>query len=408
MVRKAAKSKNKTNRQAKKHRAQRTSSRVHKWLSVVTKYIAKFPKSVRVPGMDHDIATFHAAAFVVLLGLAIGGGYAGAQALFGPQTTPRHTSAYAADFILPEPNGTGVHGTLAYEEKVAEEIYVAPDNHAADAAPPQIASLPPAQQAPQDLPHVQAPPLNGPLWMRNALPIAPLHPGPMISIVIDDMGVDRGRSRHMWEDVPGPLTLSFMTYADDLIQQTQAAKSAGHELMLHMSMEPSNMAIDPGPNVLLTAMSDSELKSIADWGMARFDGFVGVNNHMGSRFTEDPRAMRVVLERVKQKGVLFLDSRTSAKSVGRKVSREVGLPVLERNVFLDNENDVDKVRHQLDQVENLARKQGFAIAIGHPRDATIEVLKTWVPQAKARGLNIVPISSLMRQRLAAAEAQKKG
>jgi hypothetical protein len=225
------------------------------------------------------------------------------------------------------------------------------------------------------------------------------HEGPIIAIVIDDMGVDRKRSRHMWEDVPGPLTLSFMSYADDLPEQTQAAKKSGHELMLHMSMEPSNATIDPGPNVLMTAMADSEIKSLTDWGLNRFSGFVGVNNHMGSRFTEDAHAMGVVLSEVKDRGLLFLDSRTSPKSVGRSVARDLGMPVLERNVFLDNDNDVDKVRHQLEQVERLARKQGFAIAIGHPRDATIAALKTWVPDAIARGLNIVPVSMLLKSRM---------
>jgi len=90
--------------------------------------------------------------------------------------------------------------------------------------------------------------------------------------------------------------------------------------------------------------------------------------------------------------------------VGRRVARELGMPVLERNVFLDNDNDVNKVLHQLKQVESLARKQGFAIAIGHPRDATIEVLKTWVPEAIARGINIVPVSMLLKSRMRAAAA----
>jgi hypothetical protein len=187
-----------------------------------------------------------------------------------------------------------------------------------------------------------------------------------------------------------------MSYANDLPEQTREAHKRGDELMLHMPMEPSLASIDPGPNALMSAMPDSELVSLANWGMDRFKGFVGVNNHMGSRFTEDPRAMRVVLSQIKKRGLLFLDSRTSAKSVGRQVAHKLGMTFLERNVFLDNDNDVVKVRHQLDQVEALARKQGYAIAIGHPRDATIEVLKTWIPQAKARGLNIVPVTMLLK------------
>ncbi|HEY9163925.1 MAG TPA: divergent polysaccharide deacetylase family protein, partial [Magnetovibrio sp.] len=365
---------------------------------------ARAPKTVRIPGMDHDVETIHILAFVVVLGLAIGGGYGGAQALFGKDAPKQIQIADdiqryvpAHDMILPEPNGNAPHTARAYEEKVAEPVYATPEAHL-DTPPVEVASLPPAT----------APTGPQPLWMQNALDVPLPHDGPIIAIVIDDMGVDRKRSRHMWEDVPGPLTLSFMTYADDLPSQTQAAKQSGHELMLHMSMEPSSVTIDPGPNVLMTAMADGEIKSLTNWGLNRFSGFVGVNNHMGSRFTEDAHAMRVVLNEVNARGLLFLDSRTSSKSAGRSVARDLGMPVLERNVFLDNENDVEKVRQQLAEVERLARKQGSAIAIGHPRDATITALKTWIPDAIARGINIVPVSMLLKSRIQAKQQAKHG
>lgn len=389
------KTKAKAQRQAKKHQAAHKRLHANPVAAFLAEQWTRVPKVVRIPGMDHDIETAHILVFVGVLGVAIGAGYGGAQALFGgAATAPRPVAEMPRDIpvhnmILPEPNGNTVHGALAYEEKVVEEIYLTPEPHQ-EAPGVEVASLPPATTVP-DGPQ--------PLWMQNALDAPLPHDGPIIAIVIDDMGVDRKRSRHMWEDVPGPLTLSFMSYADDLPEQTQAAKKSGHELMLHMSMEPSNAAIDPGPNVLMTAMADSEIKSLTDWGLNRFSGFVGVNNHMGSRFTEDAHAMGVVLSEVKDRGLLFLDSRTSPKSVGRSVARDLGMPVLERNVFLDNDNDVDKVRHQLEQVERLARKQGFAIAIGHPRDATIAALKTWVPDAISRGLNIVPVSMLLKSRM---------
>lgn len=336
--------------------------------------------------MDHDVATVHVLAFVTVLGIAIGAGYSGAQALFGTEKVVQAPSAIiqqtvdardARGAIYAEPNG----GSHAYEESVAEEVYVAPVAPVVDA--PEVASLPVGPQ---------------PLWLQNALDVPRPTSGPLIAIVIDDMGVDRGRSRQMWEDVPGPLTLSFMSYADSLDHQTTAAKNKGHELMLHMSMEPSSKTINAGPNVLLRAMSDEELKSMVVWGLDRFEGYVGVNNHMGSRFTEDAHAMRVMMREVQAHDVFFLDSRTSAKSVGRKVATELGMTFLERNVFLDNDNDVDTVLRQLEQVERLALKQGHAIAIGHPRDATIEVLKTWIPKAQARGLNIVPITMLLKDK----------
>lgn len=378
MPRKPAHAKSKAKRRAKKHQAKRQPSR----LKPLVALWARVPKSIRILGMDHDVSTVHALAFVVVLGIAVGAGYSGAQALFGAEKIAQAPSTIIQQSVDPrgviyaEPNG----GSHAYEESVAEEVYVAPVVPVVDA--PEVASLPVGSQ---------------PLWLRNALDVPRPTSGPLIAIVIDDMGVDRGRSRQMWEDVPGPLTLSFMSYADSLDIQTTAAKNNGHELMLHMSMEPSSKTIDAGPNVLLRAMSDEELKSMVVWGLDRFKGYVGVNNHMGSRFTEDTHAMRVMMSEVQAHDLFFLDSRTSAKSVGRKVATELGMTFLERNVFLDNDNNVDTVLRQLEQVERLALKQGHAIAIGHPRDATIEVLKTWIPKARARGLNIVPITMLLKE-----------
>jgi len=354
----------------------------------------------------HGLAPHHVMAILILVGIAVSGGYWGAQSLFGASPKPQATQSYTlqqtlSGVILPEPNGKPQHGTRAYEEKVTDSVYEptrptalpagpAPKIAPKIETPPEVASLPPPQETAT----------TQPLWRRNALDFTPPAKGPIIAIVIDDMGVDRKRSKRMWEDVPGPLTLSFMTYANDLPRQTAAAHAHGHELMLHMSMEPSNPDIDAGPNVLMTTMPDAEIRTIANWGMDRFTGFIGVNNHMGSRFTEDPHAMRVVLEQVKKRGLLFLDSRTSPKSVGRRVARELGLPELDRNVFLDNDNEIPKVLKQLSELERLARKRGTAIAIGHPRDATLAALKTWIPNARDRGLIIAPLSTVMKLRIA--------
>lgn len=366
-------------------------------------------QTVHIPYLDHPVSLTAILAFVGVLGVAVGGGYWGAQNFFGggqeragrPSTSITIQQTHKMrGVILPEPGTPAEHKTRAYEEHAVEEVYEPPVSEAIakpESAPQQ--PKPPVEVARTPPPAKTLADGTRPRWLQNAMAFTPAEGQPMIAIVIDDMGVDRNRSRHMWEDVPGPLTLSFLTYANDLPAQTQAARQNGHELMLHMSMEPSNEVIDAGPNVLMTTMPSREIRSLANWGMDRFDGFVGVNNHMGSRFTENERGMRAVLEEIKKRDLIFLDSRTSSHTVGVKVARELGMPVLERNVFLDNDNVPEKVRTQLDELERLARKHGRAIAIGHPRDATIEVLKSWIPAAKARGLSIVPVSSLMKDRL---------
>ncbi len=270
----------------------------------------------------------------------------------------------------------------AYEEKLPDDIYEPP--HTKLAAPSISGG-------------------NAPTWIKNSIPYNDNEgTGPLIAIVIDDMGVDRGRSEKIWK-LPPPLTLAFLTYADDLAKQTQSAQTNGHELMLHVSMEPGSKTVDAGPNVLMSGMDEDELRNLVAWGMDRFDGYIGINNHMGSRFTEDKDGMTVVMQEVAKRGLMFLDSRTSAKTVGPMVAAELGVPHLERNVFLDNEPKVPAINKQLAKVEALAMRRGIAIAIGHPREETISALAQWLPEARARGFQIVPLSAVLKKRLGIGE-----
>jgi polysaccharide deacetylase 2 family uncharacterized protein YibQ len=166
-------------------------------------------------------------------------------------------------------------------------------------------------------------------------------------------------------------------------------------LMLHVSMEPLSSKADPGPNALLTNLSEEELRRRLEWGFGRFSTYVGLNNHMGSKFTSDSKAMRIVIEETKRRGLLFLDSRTSGKTVGAKLARELGVPVAERNIFLDHENNIKAVNTQLAQVEKMARRTGAVIAIGHPRDATIKALQVWLKGIEAKGFQLVPLTTIV-------------
>ncbi|WP_337995622.1 divergent polysaccharide deacetylase family protein [Oleispirillum naphthae] len=250
---------------------------------------------------------------------------------------------------------------------------------------PQVSALPPPAETPSALP----------AWRRNAVPFTPVAGKPMIAIVIDDMGVDARRSAQVIALSPR-LTTSFLTYARNLPAQAAAAHAAGHELLLHMPMEPSGSGYDPGPDVLLTAMPPETIRERLRQSLASFSGYVGINNHMGSKFTADAAAMRVVMEELRADGLLFLDSLTSGKSVGGKTARAEGVPALVRDVFLDDSPDPAAIRAQLRRVEEHARKTGRTIAIGHPRDTTIAALRDWLPEAEAQGFQFVPLSALAK------------
>jgi polysaccharide deacetylase 2 family uncharacterized protein YibQ len=217
-----------------------------------------------------------------------------------------------------------------------------------------------------------------PAWKRFAVAPGPTAGRPRIAVVIDDMGIDRRRSAAAIA-LPGPLTLAFLPYARELPEQTRIAHAAGHELIVHVPMEPESKGADPGPTVLMGNDTDQEIDSKLVWALGRFEGFVGVNNHMGSRFTQDESGMTVLMRALQRRGLLFLDSRTSGSSVGLQTARRIGVPAAKRDVFLDNYDSSAEVAKQLKEVEAVARRNGYAVAIGHPRDATLNQLARGCP-----------------------------
>ena len=235
------------------------------------------------------------------------------------------------------------------------------------------------------------------LWAENAVVHSVPLGTPMIAIILDDMGLDRPRSERATR-LPGPLTLSYMSYADDLIIQTGSARARGHELMLHLPMEPEGDA-DPGPGALLMKLSDVELHERIDFALGRFPGFVAVNNHMGSRFTADPARMSLVLGAIRRSGHLFLDSLTTPRAVALSLGPKMGVSTTARDVFLDNVDSQEEVWFRLLKAEQIAETEGTAIAIGHPRDATLAVLEDWIAEWANRSAKLVPVSAIARVRL---------
>ncbi len=262
------------------------------------------------------------------------------------------------------------------------------------------APQPPATVAAPPTPRVQLPPApSGALpWQKYAKSV-PVETGPRVAIVIDDAGLDHHRTARIIA-LPGPLTISFLTYGEGLTPQVRAASAAGHELMVHVAMEATSRSMDPGPDVLLRDIEPDEILARLTRVLGKFDGYVGVNNHMGSLFTADRAAMQVMLGEIKRRGLLFLDSRTGPNTVGGEVSRGLQLPFAERDVFLDNEPTTSAVGRQLAELERIARARGAATAIGHPRDGTIDALARWIPDAKARGFVFVPVSAIVKDNIA--------
>jgi polysaccharide deacetylase 2 family uncharacterized protein YibQ len=146
---------------------------------------------------------------------------------------------------------------------------------------------------------------------------------------------------------------------------------------------------------LLSDVPVNETISALNWGLDQFSGFVGINNHMGSLFTSNLEGMRTVMKELKKRKLIFLDSVTTGSTKGRIAANQIGVPFIARNIFLDHIDDVNEIKMRLDAVKRLAKKQGYAVAIGHPRDATIKVLKSWLSEVENENFQLVPISALI-------------
>ncbi|MCA0200554.1 MAG: divergent polysaccharide deacetylase family protein, partial [Proteobacteria bacterium] len=158
-------------------------------------------------------------------------------------------------------------------------------------------------------------PANTDPMVAFAVPATAPRDRPAIAIVIDDMGVDRARSLRMIE-LKGPMTLSLMTYADNLPDLAARARRAGHEVMAHLPMEPLDPNENPGKGALRVSMDEAAIRTTLAADLDPWSGYVGINNHMGSKFTTDRTRMNVVMAELKARGLLWLDSKTIQGSAG--------------------------------------------------------------------------------------------
>ncbi|GAB4139113.1 MAG: hypothetical protein Tsb0016_05510 [Sphingomonadales bacterium] len=245
-----------------------------------------------------------------------------------------------------------------------------------------------------------APPAKAGFKLRLPAPAvanAPTDAWPQVAVIIDDLGLNHALTLRTIA-LDGPLTLSFLPYGHGLAPLAARARAGGHELFVHLPMQPKETARDPGPRALRVGMAPAALAGHVEWHLSRFDGFVGVNNHMGSRFTEDDAGMAQLFDLLKARGLMFIDSRTTARSAGAWLAARHGLRYGERDVFLDNERAAPALALQLAELERRARDQGTAIAIGHPHPVTIAALDQWIASLPAKKLRLVPASAIIAAR----------
>ena len=223
------------------------------------------------------------------------------------------------------------------------------------------------------------------------LPVPPVNSSiPVIAICVDDLGVDFGGTVKAMA-LPRDVTLAFLPYGRATPALAQESEHMGHEVLAHVPMEPIGRA-DPGPMELKIGAPD--IAERLAWSLARVPGLSGINNHEGSKFSTDAASLMPVAQAISARHLFFFDSRTIAGSQIVRVAHMYGVASAGRDVFLDNVLTDSAIQAQLDELAAKARKTGVAIAIGHPHEITLRLLRAWL--AEDHGLRLVPVSEAIR------------
>jgi polysaccharide deacetylase 2 family uncharacterized protein YibQ len=216
---------------------------------------------------------------------------------------------------------------------------------------------------------------------------------PAIAVVIDDLGADVARTSAAIA-LPANVTLSFLPYPPRSHELSRRAHLAGHEVIVHLPMQPMG-GENPGDRALRVGLPSDELQQRLGWALSRVSDYDGVNNHMGSRFTASRADLMPVMRELKGRGLFFLDSRTTEKTQVERTAREIGVLTGSRDIFIDGERSAAAIARRLSQIEDFALKTGNVIAIGHPYPETLNALSKWTKTIKERGFRLAPLREVL-------------
>src|SRR5574337_2073946 len=218
---------------------------------------------------------------------------------------------------------------------------------------------------------------------------------PVIAIIIDDLGNTFAEDRRAAE-LPGPVACAILPHTEFAVTLADACHAAGKEVMLHLPMQALDDA-PLGPGGISLDMSQAQIENTVRGDVASIPYVVGVNNHEGSLISMHPGDLAWIMPTLHAVGGLyFVDSYTTADSIAYQIAREHGIPAARRDVFLDDMNTETAVRLQFDRLLDIARHKGFALAIGHPRPATLAVLDAELPKLSVESVALVPVVTIVR------------
>jgi len=219
---------------------------------------------------------------------------------------------------------------------------------------------------------------------------------PRVAIIIDDLGYQLEAGRRAI-GLPGPIAFAVLPGTPRAVSLAQRAHEHGKEVLLHLPLQANADDKDDEPVGIDLDMSREAVGATFEVALNSVPHVVGVNSHRGSLLTRHPGHMQWLMEEISARdNLFFVDSYTTAASVAVQIANEAGVSAVRRDVFLDPDKSPETVARQFERMKRLARKRGFVVAIGHPYKATLELLEKELPKLSEQGIELVPISELVK------------
>jgi polysaccharide deacetylase 2 family uncharacterized protein YibQ len=216
---------------------------------------------------------------------------------------------------------------------------------------------------------------------------------PRIALVVTGLGISSSSTAEALK-LPAPVSLAFAPYGTDLERIAARARGEGHELLLQLPMEPFDYPDnDPGPQTLLMSLAPEQNTDRLHWLMSRFQGYVGVANYMGSRFTASEPAFAPMLREVAKRGLMYFDDGSSPRSLAGQIATGNGLPFAKASITLDAVPTPNEIDRALTRLETMARDNGIAVGVATALPVSIARLAKWAKAAESHGFLLVPISA---------------
>lgn len=267
---------------------------------------------------------------------------------------------------------------------------------AADIEPTTTPSPGAAPPAPADPPAPLALPADAAATAAEPEAMAGESRKAAIALIIGGLGRAGPEIDAAIERLPAAVTFAFDPRWTGARRTLSRARDAGHQVLLQIPMEPANYpANDPGPYTLLTGATDEENLRRLDWLLAQAEDYDGVMNYMGSRFTRSAEKLRPVIEALRRNDLIFVDSRTTHRSIAADIAREAGLASLANDRHIDAVSDAAAIDGRLGELERIAAETGLAVGIGFAYSSTVERVAAWSATLGEKGLRLVSVSEAL-------------